>query len=411
MTVHTERFRFTLTVTTPMFIEVDNAHPELRSESIRGVLRFWLRALVGREVGDDLAALHKIESALFGSVRGTERSQSPVTIRIVKPFQNFVPKGPVDWLDQRPGIGYLLAQGLSVPGSRNRLPEVLRSHFAVGQQAEVDVIIRHGDKRVLKEISSLLLSAFWFASAFGGLGARTHRGFGGFDLACSAAGISSVRADQLDIWTEHIGASVENLLSLLHQADHRRFPTTEFRPIQFRPPTYPVFDDDSWTGVFAEDIPDWATALNRLGMALRDNLAPIQSGRGTASVEHKTIVSPVSKGGTPQTTVFGRGAFGLPVGYPKGNVKVQEFTRGSKGNGTASEARRSSPVWVRVVKLTGQETKVAVCAFGFHSSFLPTTHRMVLEVDRRKPIELSLDQKTFVARVNAWLAAFDRDFN
>src|SRR5438132_938569 len=66
----------TLTVTlqavTPLFLAGADSGgaPELRAASFRGALRFWLRALLGAHLGNDLNALHEAESAIFGNPNG-----------------------------------------------------------------------------------------------------------------------------------------------------------------------------------------------------------------------------------------------------------------------------------------------------------------------------------------------------
>jgi CRISPR-associated protein Cmr1 len=67
---------------TPLFLTGADprGEPELRAASIRGALRFWLRALLGGVIGDkDLDALRKAEPAVFGS---TDTGASPVVVRI-----------------------------------------------------------------------------------------------------------------------------------------------------------------------------------------------------------------------------------------------------------------------------------------------------------------------------------------
>jgi len=68
----------TLETVTPLFLAGADptGEPELRPASFRGVLRFWLRALVGARV-DGVPGLREVESAVFGS---TDLG-SPVMVR------------------------------------------------------------------------------------------------------------------------------------------------------------------------------------------------------------------------------------------------------------------------------------------------------------------------------------------
>jgi CRISPR-associated protein Cmr1 len=53
---------------TPLFLAgADGWTPELRPPSIRGGLRFWLRALLGGTIGDDLSSIKQTEAAVFGN--------------------------------------------------------------------------------------------------------------------------------------------------------------------------------------------------------------------------------------------------------------------------------------------------------------------------------------------------------
>lgn len=73
--------RLKVEVVTPLFLggaEV-RGEPELRAASIRGALRFWLRALLGGVIGDkNLDALRRAEAAVFGS---TDTGASPVVVQ------------------------------------------------------------------------------------------------------------------------------------------------------------------------------------------------------------------------------------------------------------------------------------------------------------------------------------------
>lgn len=58
---------FNLTVVSPMFLNgADTKRPELRAASVRGQLRYWLRAYLGAQTSD-LKEIWEEESAVFGS--------------------------------------------------------------------------------------------------------------------------------------------------------------------------------------------------------------------------------------------------------------------------------------------------------------------------------------------------------
>ena len=60
----------TFAVTTPLFLggaDLQNGRPELRPPSIKGVLRFWWRALAWSRHDGDLSKIHSAEAELFGA--------------------------------------------------------------------------------------------------------------------------------------------------------------------------------------------------------------------------------------------------------------------------------------------------------------------------------------------------------
>ncbi len=73
-------FQVTLETVTPLFLGGSDprGEPELRAASFRGVLRFWLRALLGGVLGDRPDEIFKHESQVFGS---TEHA-SPVVVQV-----------------------------------------------------------------------------------------------------------------------------------------------------------------------------------------------------------------------------------------------------------------------------------------------------------------------------------------
>ena len=75
-----------LEAVTPLWIGGAGRQPELRPPSVRGCLRYWLRALLGGTLGEDLKTLRQAEMAVFGSPQRI----SPVIIRP----QGAPPTGP-----------------------------------------------------------------------------------------------------------------------------------------------------------------------------------------------------------------------------------------------------------------------------------------------------------------------------
>lgn len=85
----------TFAVTTPLFLggaDLQNGRPELRPPSIKGVLRFWWRALAWSRHDGDLSKIHSAEAELFGAAGDAKtggqasfllRMPSPTTARTI----------------------------------------------------------------------------------------------------------------------------------------------------------------------------------------------------------------------------------------------------------------------------------------------------------------------------------------
>src|ERR1022692_1467277 len=154
-----------LRAVTPAFLgRFDTDDPEPAAipfpvPSLRGVLAYWLRALAGAHVGNATGRLHDVESAVFGSAT-TEHGGGPSPIQLRGARVRLTTLAA----DLAPdGVRYLMGPGLTakepprcmVPG-----PVELRIRN-LGTPAHAD----------------MFLAALWALRAFGGVGARTRRGF------------------------------------------------------------------------------------------------------------------------------------------------------------------------------------------------------------------------------------------
>src|SRR2546422_901454 len=80
------RFEIPIEPITPLFLGgVEQRQPELRPASVRGALRYWLRALLGAVVGTDLGILRQEERRVFGSTEGV----STITVRLAGSLPRF----------------------------------------------------------------------------------------------------------------------------------------------------------------------------------------------------------------------------------------------------------------------------------------------------------------------------------
>lgn len=166
------KIEFKIEIITPMFIGgADGKTEELRPPSIKGLMRFWWRAMNGNLSIRDM--LEK-ETNIFGG-GGERANKSSFSIKIADARVNSgeIPKkhrisitGKTFQMD----ILAYLAYGLFDKG------KYIRKYFGPKSSFTIIFIIKKED--YLEEI----LKSFYFMTAFGGLGSRSRNGFGSFDV-------------------------------------------------------------------------------------------------------------------------------------------------------------------------------------------------------------------------------------
>ncbi len=148
-----------LKTVTPLFLAGADprGEPELRAASVRGALRFWLRALLGGVLGDhNFDALRQAESAVFGSTK----TASPVVVR-------------VEGNPQRGQFRPLL----------HNPEKTFRLHAFEPEQSLKLTLAPRICSTSIPEVAVWCLLV-WLL--LGGLGKRSRRGFGSFMLASAS---------------------------------------------------------------------------------------------------------------------------------------------------------------------------------------------------------------------------------
>ncbi|MCB9282947.1 MAG: type III-B CRISPR module RAMP protein Cmr1 [Lewinellaceae bacterium] len=158
-----ETITFTCKVITPMFLAgADGKTPELRAPSIKGAMRFWWRACNGHlPLGD----MKRKEQELFGGVGNGGAKRSKVTVQ-VNPIELKIGQLPGNGKDQNPGLYYLW---YSIPMNDNR-PAIWEGKFSI--------ILSSFDNSAILEAAM----TFWLLANLGGVGTRSRRGAGNFQV-------------------------------------------------------------------------------------------------------------------------------------------------------------------------------------------------------------------------------------
>ncbi len=403
-----------LTVTTPLFNggaydggsdfgDRPDDEAGLRVASIRGAMRFWFRALAGAVIGPDLKRLNTVESKVFGSA---EKS-SPLQLRIASQPPTVLPSDRASFLmDQalssvdRRQIIYLLGQSL---GDMRKV-KILRPYVAPGSTVDLKIGFRHHadeDDQARASIEALAFASLWLTCAYGGIGARTRRGFGGVRIA-GADGELPAPWDTTTIvspglahykelsylWPRGVLSPCVPKISVLTGK-----PIANPREIwDGQPPLFPVLSaTHAPARVCEQNFGSWQKTLIFAGEQLRrfradrDNVNP--HAEYQPRIETREWLD-VVHGNDDR---FQLGALGLPVVY-KGNRTV----RAVKVQG-GDELRRASPLWLRPV---GGDGQWRLLSFAFLAEFLPDAARAEVRLAHR---DLSVADHDVQDVTKAWI--------
>ncbi|MFT4136280.1 type III-B CRISPR module RAMP protein Cmr1 [Microbacterium sp.] len=273
----------TLRVQTPMFLQGQPGHAgepgkaEVRPSAIRGLVRFWLRAVVGSVVGDDLDRVAQVESAILGSTTSPSKVQfrvphqprtAPLTATTVHDFEKLsqidISTGydPVDRpLGGFAGAAYLMGQGL-YPLRTDR-PRAF-----IEPDQTLDVLVR---SRLSPAESFLFRAALQLALNLDGLGARSHRGFGSVVVERSdVKALTALRPNDvqkcIDIFTKAAPQLVWEVLGATQEPPKpgNSFPTLSNMSVHLSAGPVPPSN-----GMGLPPSNDWRTALSEVGLRWR----------------------------------------------------------------------------------------------------------------------------------------------
>lgn len=346
LTVH-----FDCTVETPWFLAGANqARAEARVPSLRGALRYWLRALLGG-TGLHHQALAEAEAHVFGNTQ----QGSPVTVRL-RMLDPLVVRRAETLLGRYKSPSQKTLHPITYLWYTTKLGENNRGYIPPepGFRVTFQAAGQH-EKALLQAIS-----AFWLLAHCGGLGTRSRRMAGSFlvrrvdapnhlPLPSFAPWDPAFKGDFAAYFTQQL--------------------TTIRGPMGALAPTLPQPDFDvwhpAWTNLYLAGLPDttWEKTVEHIGRAFRDFRSRNGAGKGG---DYDQIKQYVLRGTAPQTVQ--RAAFGLPLTFrfTKGEAKgkqadVQVQTSGS--------SRRASPLWLRLVRLPDGRMDTLVTVMK--SQFLP----------------------------------------
>ncbi|MFZ5996172.1 MAG: type III-B CRISPR module RAMP protein Cmr1 [Nitrospirota bacterium] len=184
-----KKITFEIETITPMFLAgAEQGKAELRAASIKGLLRFWWRAVRSQS---SIETLRNEEAKIFGS-SDEDVGGARFTIRVTQPDKEPLPDFKKEIPDINNPVRYLLYSTVM-----NKRP-----YFPVGSKFKI--LLSSRDENVLKIASASL----WVLVYLGGLGTRSRRGAGNVsitslddpDKILSSAGIDFIPSEELVGW-------------------------------------------------------------------------------------------------------------------------------------------------------------------------------------------------------------------
>lgn len=358
--------KFELEVVTPLFLggaEPRGNPPELRAASVRGALRYWLRALLSGVMGDgDLDMLKAAENSAFGSTK-TGASAVVLTMRhddletaefrrrrAIRERGQFKPEG-ADYLlwsmsetGRKERGNWQPARQYIVPGARFTL--VMRSRL--GAPGAKDAWWRAG-------------AALWLLTQLGALGSRSRRGAGSL-CAIEEPGQTDLPPFKPPTTAKdlqaHLESGLRQIREFLGMTGQVRIPSRFDVLAPGACKVWILADGRPWS--------TWQQALDGIGGRMRDF-------RSRRRPDYETMRDWMKRGATPRTVE--RAAFGLPLPFRYSRGGPFDVVQGSQHD------RRSSPLWLRVTKL-GNGHHVGVATL-FKSAFLAERESLQLQRGRR----------------------------
>lgn len=171
-------------IVTPLFMSgSEQSQAELREASIKGVLRFWWRALSLGKL-KSIVEVKKREALIFGS---SETGQSNAQLMLSLPEKTeTIEKGRILEYDRGgvvgPGaryLGYGVIEAFGSAKKRTKAGEVIRPCFKAPVNGGLRILFKKGTSGDdIKMVEAALIAM----GLFGGIGSRSRKGYGSFNL-------------------------------------------------------------------------------------------------------------------------------------------------------------------------------------------------------------------------------------
>jgi|GEM_PF-3314246 len=299
-----ERLSFTCEWITPALWGGANpkAEPEIRSASIKGLLRYWWRVFIQGCRFLSSPELAKREAALFG----TTESASPFVVRAYP-------------IGEAKSVSVDLQKGAIREPAYFLFPfrQQERQAWKDGGKFRVEILPRPGAKLSPQDWKEIQAS-FWLLAHLGGIGTRSRRGFGSFEIQegsfPEAKVQPKIKAHSPKNYLDELRKALQNLRGNCPNIKNN---------LQQLPDSPMLHFPYVFLAIWKTPHKSWEKALKEVAQAMQDYCKKL---------------SPLEK----------RAGFGLPRGK--------------------NRRRRASPLWLRVIRLGKNQYTVQALLLKSHIS-------------------------------------------
>ncbi len=377
----------TLEVITPMYLRrIEGEDPEWRLSSIKGIMRFWFCAALGAYVspekdGEKLNLL-TLENMVFGS---TSRKSPVILKKIKQDFKknSFSKKSSQDLL-------YLAGPAIQ----KEKFFIDINSTFTFNLSAP-------------EPYYTLALSSLWLASYFGGLGARSRRGFGSFSIKfvgnkpSISLEFEPEETDDPEKFARFLKTNLNKILSFI-KGEFLKQDYVTWKEDQL--PTFPCFRKGFWEATVKrlDSCKDANKALSQVGNYLRSFRSTGDfSEKKRKTLDYETI-SEIFASSEKKEIVLQNLVFGLPLNFvrtiKKGKKKEIKVKKGFELKVQDKNiSRRASPLFLSISK--GKNTFFLI-ATGFNEKFLEENVKIKIfkvaeeKKEKEKPLSVKVPEDT-----------------
>jgi len=342
----------------------------IRPSEIKGMMRYWFRAVVGSVLGNNIEEIKKVEDRLFGS----QEKKSPFKILILNK-KNLIIEENLNL--QKAGAKYL---GFTINVNKERVLNVIKEGTF-----EISFLFNNN---LSAEERRLILLSFYLATALGGFGLRSRRGFGSWQIKHSPVKIKDFEFEKYkeeDI-NKAIKISIGNLISLIKKEKTE----TDI-------PVINTFSDGKYTiKIVRQRASSWEDILDNLGGYYRgfrinpNNPQKANPSDKKATNDFKIIMNAFRENKKGIDLV--NPSFGLNIQYKYASGKFSvELQKENKS------LRRASQLFVSIKK---ENDEFSIILSNFYSQFKPHNDKYKVIVKGKDIIFVNVDDKKYYEHRN-----------